>query len=166
MRRTTGRAQRARRRGHARGRVGRPFAEGRRGVSAPSRLVSSGLVELAAGAWSGWVYTLARTQPEAAARLGIKSAARVRQWHLDLAMLGTATVACGLAVEDPPPLAAAALGVGAWTNAMAFLPLAFAPELDQHLAFRGAALASFVATTAGFTGMAGAALARRLAAGG
>jgi hypothetical protein len=128
---------------------------------APSRLVSSGLVELAAGACSGWVYTLARTQPELAGRLGIKSAARVRQWHLDLAMLGTATVACGLAVDDPPRLAATALGIGAWTNAMAFLPLAFDPELDGHPAYRAAALASFVSTTVGFTGMAATALARR-----
>lgn len=55
------------------------------------------MVELAAGAASGWIYTLARTQPELAARLGIRSGARIRQWHLDLAMLGTATVADGLA---------------------------------------------------------------------
>ena len=74
--------------------------------AAPSRLVTSGLAELAAGALSGWVYTVARTQPELSARLGIKSAARVRQWHLDLAMLGTATVACGLAMPDPPRVAA------------------------------------------------------------
>jgi hypothetical protein len=127
----------------------------------PSPLVSSGLVELAAGAWSGWVYTLARTQPELAGRLGIKSATRVRQWHLDLAMLGSATVACGVAVEDPPRFAATALGIGAWTNAMAFLPLAFDPDLDGHPAYRAAALASFIATTVGFSGMAGAALARR-----
>jgi hypothetical protein len=55
--------------------------------AAPSRLVSSGLAEIAGGALSGWVYTLARTQPELARRLGIRSAERVRQWHLDLAML-------------------------------------------------------------------------------
>lgn len=112
------------------------------------------MVELAAGALSGWVYTVARTQPELAGRLGIKSAARVRQWHLDLAMLGTATVASGLAVPDPPRIPAAALGIGAWTNAMAFLPLAFRPDLDQHPAFRAYAGASFVLTTVGFVGMA------------
>jgi hypothetical protein len=76
-------------------------------------------------------------------------------------MLGTATVACGLAVEDPPRLAATALGIGAWTNAMAFLPLAFEPKLEKHPAFLTAAVASFIATTIGFTGVAGAALARR-----
>jgi hypothetical protein len=129
--------------------------------TAPSRLVVSGLAELAAGALSGWVYTIARTQPELAGRLGIKSAARVRQWHLDLAMLGTATIASGLAVPDPPPLAAAALGIGAWTNAMAFLPLAFKPDLDKHPAYMACAVCSFVATTVGFTGMAASAARRR-----
>jgi hypothetical protein len=123
--------------------------------------VASGMVELAAGALSGWVYTAVRTQPELAARLGIKSGARIRQWHLDLAMLGTATVASGLAVPDPPRLPATALGIGAWTNAMAFLPLAFRPDLDQHPAFRAYAGASFVFTTVGFVGMAAEALRRR-----
>lgn len=127
----------------------------------PSRIVASGLAELAAGALSGWAYTFARTQPELAKRLGIESAARVRQWHLDLAMLGTATIACGLAVPDPPPLAATALGVGAWTNAMLFLPLAFRPDVDRHPAYRASAICSFVATSVGFTGMALAGARRR-----
>lgn len=126
----------------------------------PSLLLVSGAAELAAGALSGWVYTLARTQPEQARKLGIVSAARVRQWHLDLAMLGTATVAMAVAVPDAPRPVAAALGVGAWTNAMAFLPLAFRPDLDKHPAFRAAVFTSFVATSVGFSGMAGTVLAR------
>lgn len=124
-------------------------------------LVASGMVELAAGALSGWVYTVVRTQPDLAARLGIRSGARIRQWHLDLAMLGTATVASGLAVPEPPRGAATALGIGAWTNAMAFLPLAFRPDLDRHPAFRAYAGASFVFTTVGFVGMAADAVRRR-----
>jgi hypothetical protein len=128
---------------------------------APAPLVSSGLTELAAGALSGWVFTLTRTQPELAARLGIASPARIRQWHLDLAALGTASIACGLAVPDPPRLPATALTIGAWTNAMAFLPLAFKPDLDKHPAFLACAAASFLTTTIGFTGLAGAALSRR-----
>src|SRR4051794_31455804 len=53
--------------------------------SAPSALVVSGLAEVALGALAGWPYTFVRQDPEAARRLlGIKSAARVRQWHLDL----------------------------------------------------------------------------------
>jgi hypothetical protein len=123
-------------------------------------LVASGMAELAAGALSGWVYTLARTDPELAGKLGIKSAARVRQWHLDLAMLGTATVAAGLAEPDASPVVKTALGIGAWTNAMAFLPLAFSPDLDRHPAYRAAAGTSFVLTTTGFVGMAAGALRR------
>ena len=98
-----------------------------------------------------------------ALRLGIKSAARVRQWHLDLAMLGTATIACGLAVEEPPRVAAIALRIGSWTNAMAFLPLAFKPELEHHPAFGACAVASFLATSIGFSGMARAGVRRRRA---
>lgn len=130
-------------------------------MSPPSRLVTSGLVELAAGAASGWVYTLGRTKPELAAKLGIASVPRIRQWHLDLAMLGTATVACGVAVPDPPRVPSTALAIGAWTNAMAFLPLAFKPDLDRHPLFMAGTAASFLATTVGFTGMARAALQRR-----
>ncbi len=127
----------------------------------PSLLLTSGLAELAAGALSGWVYTFARTQPEKARELGIENGARIRQWHLDLAMLGTATVAVAKAVPEAPRPVAAALGVGAWTNAMAFLPLAFKPDLDEGLAFKAGALASFTATSVGFTGMAATAIARR-----
>ena len=75
------------------------------------------------------------TQPERAREVGIVSTARIRQWHLDLAMLGTATVALAVAVPDAPRPVAAALGVGAWANAMFFLPLAFKPDLDKHPAF-------------------------------
>src|SRR3954463_3519615 len=71
--------------------------------SAAAALVASGMAELAAGALSGWVYTLAKTQPDAAKRIGLKSTPRVRQWHLDLAMLGTAAVAAGPAGPPPPP---------------------------------------------------------------
>jgi hypothetical protein len=123
--------------------------------SAPSALVVSGLVEVAAGALAGWPYTLVRQDPEAARRLlGIKSAARVRQWHLDLAMLGGLTVAVGTAVPDAPKWASIPLGIGAWTNAMAFLPLALKPDVDQHPVYRAVTGASFVATSVGFVGMA------------
>jgi hypothetical protein len=127
----------------------------------PSLLLTSGLTELAAGALTGWVYTFARTQPDRARAAGIVSTPRIRQWHLDLAMLGTATIACATAVPDAPKPVAAALGIGAWTNAMLFLPLAFKPDVDQTTAFRTAAAASFAATSIGFTGMAATAWSRR-----
>lgn len=132
--------------------------------SVPSALVVSGLLEVAAGAMAGWPYTLVRQEPEAARRLGIKSGARIRQWHLDLAMLGGLTVAVGTAVPDAPKWASVPLGVGAWTNAMAFLPLAFMPEADRHPLYRSLAGASFIATSTGFVGMALTGLRRRRAA--
>ncbi len=127
----------------------------------PSLLLTSGMAELAAGALTGWVYTFARQAPERAKAAGIVSTPRIRQWHLDLAMLGTATVATATAVPDAPKPIAAALGVGAWTNAMLFLPLAFKPDLDKGLPYQAAAVASFTATSVGFTGMAATLIARR-----
>ena len=128
---------------------------------APSGIVTSGVVELAAAALSGWIFTLARQDPEQARkRLGIRNPGRIRQWHLDLAALGTATIALGLAVPDAPTPLQRTLGVGAWTNAMLFLPLAFRPSMIDHAAYRTGVVASFAATSAGFTGVAAVALSR------
>lgn len=126
-------------------------------VAPVSPLVRSGLTELAAGALSGWIFTLCRNEPELARKLGIKSIARIRQWHLDLAALGTASVAVGLATPNGPAGPTRSLQIGAWSNAMLFLPMAFKPEIDQTLAFKAAAAASFAATTYGFCGLAAAA---------
>ena len=128
----------------------------------PSGLVASGVVELAAGALSGWVYA-AVMYDDGAQKLGIRSTARIRQWHLDLVALGTSTIALGLAVPDAPRGVRRALAVGAWSNAMMFLPLAYRPGLLQHPVYRALGLASFVTTSAGFSGMAAVALARVIA---
>jgi hypothetical protein len=131
---------------------------------APSGLVTSGVVELAAGALSGWVYAAVRYDRDGASKLRIASPARIRQWHLDLIALGTGTVAMGLAVPDAPRGVQRALAAGAWTNAMMFLPLAYRPDLLQQPAYRTLGLASFVATSVGFSGMGVSALRRRRAA--
>lgn len=129
----------------------------------PSTLVTSGVLELAAGALSGWIYAAVRYDDGGAAKLGIKSPARIRQWHLDLIALGTGTVAVGLAVPDAPTAVQRALGAGAWTNAMMFLPLAYRPGLLQNPLYRALGLASFVSTSVGFTGMAVSVVRRRRA---
>ncbi len=59
-----------------------------------------------------------------------------------------------LVVPDPPRAVAAPLAIGAWTNANAFGVLAFRPELKDHPAYRASVIASFIATTWGFTGLA------------
>ncbi len=129
----------------------------------PSGLVTSGLVELAAGALSGWLYAAVRYNDDGARKLRIKSPARIRQWHLDLIALGTGTVAVGLAVPGAPTGVQRALATGAWMNAMMFLPLAYRPGLLQNPAYRTLGLASFISTSVGFTGMAISAVRRRRA---
>ncbi|HEY4996976.1 MAG TPA: hypothetical protein VII03_03205 [Solirubrobacteraceae bacterium] len=124
-------------------------------------LVLSGLSELAAGALSGWLYTLVKTDREKARALGIKSGGRIRQWHLDLVALGGLTAMAGTAVPDLPRWVRYPLGIGAWTNAMSFLPLAFDPEIEQRRSYRTAVGASFVCTSVGFTGVALTAARRR-----
>ncbi len=137
------------------------YAAVQRGV--PSALVTSGVVELAAGALSGWVYAAVRYDGDGARKLRIKNPARIRQWHLDLIALGTGTVALGLAVPDAPKGIQRALAGGTWMNAMMFLPLAYRPRLLQHPTYRVLGLASFVSTSVGFTGMAINAVRRRRA---
>jgi len=126
-----------------------------------SGLMVSGLTELALGALTGWPYALAISDPERARRIGIRSTARMRQWHLDLIALGGLTVLAATALPDLPRRVALPLGTGAWTNAMAFGVLTVVPEAKDHPVYRGAVVGSFVATSAGFVGLAREGLRRR-----
>jgi hypothetical protein len=97
---------------------------------------------------------LAVSRPEDLSKIGIRSGARLRQWHLDLIMLGGLTAAASRVVPNPPRKVAVPLAVGAWVNANAFGVLAFRPELKEHPAYKAAVGASFVSTSWGFTGLA------------
>jgi hypothetical protein len=110
---------------------------------------------------TGWIYTLVKSDPERARALGIRSGGRVRQWHLDLIALGGLTATAGTAVPDLPSWVRWPLGVGAWTNAMSFLPLALDPSIEKRPLYRAAVGASFVTTSVGFTGLAVTAARRR-----
>lgn len=117
-------------------------------------LTVSGLTELAAGALSGWAMALAVSRPEDLPKIGIRSGARLRQWHLDLIMLGSLSAAAPKLVPDLPAKVAVPLGVGAWTNANSFGVLAVRPELRDHPVYKAGVIGSFVATSWGFTGLA------------
>jgi hypothetical protein len=117
-------------------------------------LVVSGLTELALGALTGWPMAMAVSRPDDLPRIGIRSPSRLRQWHLDLIMLGGLTAAAPRFVPDPPRSVAVPLAVGAWMNANAFGVLAFRPELKEHPVYKTAVGASFVSATWGFTGLA------------
>jgi hypothetical protein len=121
----------------------------------------SGFTELAAGALSGWVYTIVITDRERAEALGIQAPARVRQWHLDLIALGSLQILVSQALPDLPRRIAVPLGVGAWANAMAFGVLAVRPGLDQTAGWRAAIGSAFVTTSFGFTSAAVEACKRR-----
>ncbi|QEC48773.1 hypothetical protein FSW04_15130 [Baekduia soli] len=117
-------------------------------------LVVSGLTELALGALTGWPMAVAVSRPHDLPRLGIRSGARLRQWHLDLIMLGSLTAAAPRLVPNPPRAVALPLAVGAWVNANAFGVLAFRPELKDHPVYKAGVGASFVSASWGFTGLA------------
>lgn len=65
-------------------------------------LLASGLTEVALGALTGWPYAMAIADADRAQALGIRSTARLRQWHLDLIALGGLTALASATVDDLP----------------------------------------------------------------
>lgn len=125
-------------------------------------LVVAGVTELAFGALTGWPMAIAVSRPEDLPKIGIRSRARLRQWHLDLIMLGALTAAAPKFVPELPRKVALPLAAGAWVNANAFGVLAFRPELIDHRLYKAGVGASFVSATWGFTGLAAVAWRRQL----
>ena len=117
-------------------------------------LIVAGLTELALGALTGWPMAIAVSRPEDLGKLGIRSGARLRQWHLDLIMLGSLTAAAPRLVPDIPRKVAVPLAVGAWVNANAFGVLAFRPELKEHPVYKAGVAGSFMSASWGFVGLA------------
>ena len=117
-------------------------------------LVVAGLTELALGALTGWPMAIAVSRPDDLPKIGIRSGARLRQWHLDLIMLGGLTAAAPSFVPDPPRKVAVPLAVGAWATPT---PSACSPSGRSSRTTRStrpASAASFVSTSWGFTGLA------------
>ncbi len=116
-------------------------------------LVTAGVTQIALGALSGWGLSAVIGLPGVAERLGVQDVHRLRQAHLDVLIMGGLVTAAG-AVRDAPPWATRAVRVGAWTNPLLFVPLAFRPALVRHPAYQLASVASFTATCAGWVGLA------------
>jgi hypothetical protein len=117
-------------------------------------LVVAGLTELALGALTGWPMALAVSRPQDLAKLGIRSGPRLRQWHLDLVMLGGLTAAAPSFVPDVPRTVAVPLAAGAWVNANAFGVLAFRPELKDHPVYKAGVAGSFISASWDVVGLA------------
>ncbi|TYK43106.1 hypothetical protein [Actinomadura decatromicini] len=112
-------------------------------------LVTFGVLQLTAGVLSGWLMV---AQGDAAwtRRLRIRAAARIRQGHIDLLMMGTLLVAIGVAVPGPQPVAEAAIAWGSWVGPLLFFPLAWKPELGRRRWYGVLDRLGFVALTIGF----------------
>lgn len=117
------------------------------------QLVSAGVTQVAVGAVSGWPLALLIAQPGLAAKLGIVEPVRLRQAHLDVLIMGGLVTAAGQ-IDNAPNWAKVATRLGAWTNPLLFVPLAFNPKATRTIAYQAASTVSFAVTTAGWLGLA------------
>lgn len=120
------------------------------------KLISAGATQIALGAASGWGLAALVGSPELREKLGIVDAVRMRQAHIDIIIMGGLLTAAGAGVEAPTWARRAAI-VGAWTNPLLFVPLAFRRDAATTKQYQLASVASFTVTCAGWFGIARAA---------
>lgn len=119
-------------------------------------MVAAGITQVAVGALSGWPLAAVVGEPELAERAGVRDVQRLRQAHVDVIMMGGLIAAAGL-VDGSPAWAKTAARIGAWTNPLLFVPLAFRPGAARSPRYMVATIASFTITCAGWIGIARAA---------
>lgn len=119
----------------------------------PSWITQIGAVELAVGALSGWVVWMA-TDTDWLKRIGVRSPRRIFQAHLDLIIMGVILIAAGTAAPDFPAPWSWFLVIGAWTNALLFLPAAWHDAKPKDLKAILAQAASFTLVSAGTVALA------------
>lgn len=119
-------------------------------------MVASGTTQVAIGALSGWGLAALLAVPGLKEKLGVRNPVRLRQAHIDVIIMGGLVTAAAL-VEDAPAWARTATRVGAWTNPLLFVPMAFDEEAAATRAYQAASVASFTITCAGWVGLARAA---------
>lgn len=118
--------------------------------------MASGTTQIAVGAASGWGLAALVAMPALRERLGVVDHIRLRQAHLDVIIMGGLLTAAG-AVDGVPPWARRAAVVGAWTNPLLFVPMAFRPDAPAKRSYAAASAVSFTVTCAGWFGIARAA---------
>jgi hypothetical protein len=119
------------------------------------KMRASGVTQVAIGATSGWGLAALVSQPAVRDRLGV-DVARLRQAHLDVIIMG-GLVTAAATVPGIPTWARRATVVGAWTNPLLFVPLAFRRDVAATKSYQLASVASFTVTCAGWFGIARAA---------
>ncbi|MBI2690324.1 MAG: hypothetical protein HYX29_00035 [Solirubrobacterales bacterium] len=113
-----------------------------------SWITQAGAVELAVGALSGWAVWMA-TDTDWLKKIGVRSPRRIFQAHLDLIIMGVILIAVGTAAPDFPEPWSVILVVGAWTNALLFLPAAWSDKKPTDLKAIAAQAVSFSLVSVG-----------------
>lgn len=117
-------------------------------------LLAAGVLSLASSAMLGWLIALHRADPKALAKGGVRAPHRVMQIHLDQVMMGLILLAVPTAFPDIPDVIAVPLLIGTILNPLGFVPLAFRPEWEKTIPFRGFVGFSFIATSGSLVGLA------------
>lgn len=106
-------------------------------------MLSAGAILLAVGALLGWLVAINVDRPELLARMGVRHAHRVLQVHLDYLMMGLILLAVGTAFPRLPTWVTTFIMIGAVTNPLLFVPLAFRQEFSQRPWYKVLAFISF-----------------------
>lgn len=117
-------------------------------MSEVSWITQAGAVELALGALSGWIVWIS-TDTDWLKKVGVIRPGRLLQAHIDLIMMGTILIAIGLAAPDLPKPWSVFLVVGAYSNALLFVPLAWMEKKPKDLKAILAQVVSFSLVSAG-----------------
>src|SRR5690606_38227927 len=100
-------------------------------------LVASGTTQVAIRALSGRGMAARVGNLGLSRKLHIVNPIRMRQAHLDVIIMGGLVTAAGL-VDDVPPWARNATRIGAWTNPLLFVPMAFKKDASGTKAYMAA----------------------------
>jgi hypothetical protein len=121
-----------------------------------AELKFAGAVLLSVALAMGWVLALLRTPAAGLIGKVIRSPRQLLRCHIDYLMMALFLFAFAALVEWPPMWLVWTAIVGAAVNPFMFFLTALVPEWDQKPPkwYEGLAIASFLATTVGFAGLA------------